>query len=104
MRCIGTMNIESVVSRRRWPARRGEHRRNRVRTPERLYLVWRLGRTRSRQLRYKEYLRRYIDDARAISASPLLVTPMCRRIFGPDGRLTDALGPYANAMKEVAAE
>jgi len=53
---------------------------------------------------YKEYLRRYIDDARAISATPLLVTPMCRRTFGPDGKLDDALGPYASAMKEVAAE
>ena len=29
---------------------------------------------------------------------------MCRRTFGPDGKLNDALRPYANAMKEVAAE
>ena len=53
---------------------------------------------------FKEYLRRYIDDSRAIGATPLLVTPMCRRTFGPDGKLNDALRPYANAMKEVAAE
>ena len=53
---------------------------------------------------YKEYLRRYVDDARAIGGTPLLVTPMCRRIFGPDGQLDDALGSYANAMKEVATE
>ena len=53
---------------------------------------------------FKEYLRWYIDDARAIGASPLLVTPMCRRIFSQGGKLDDALRPYANAMKEVAAE
>ena len=29
---------------------------------------------------------------------------MCRRIFSQDGKLDDALGRYANAMKEVAAE
>jgi len=30
--------------------------------------------------------------------------PMVRRTFGEDGKLTDALERYANAMKEVAAE
>jgi lysophospholipase L1-like esterase len=34
----------------------------------------------------------------------VLVTPMVRRVFDKDGKLTDALAPYANAMKEVAAE
>ena len=53
---------------------------------------------------YKMYLRQYIDDARAIGAKPVLVTPMCRRNFKPDGKLADALLPYANAMKEVARE
>jgi lysophospholipase L1-like esterase len=53
---------------------------------------------------YKEYLRQYIHDSRAIGAKPVLVTPMCRRIFAADGKLDDALLPYANAMKEVAAE
>lgn len=52
---------------------------------------------------YKDFLRRYIDDARNIGATPILVTPMCRRIFdGP--KLKDALLPYSDAMKEVAAE
>ena len=52
---------------------------------------------------YKEFLRRYIDEARAIGATPILVTPMCRRTFnGP--KLQDALLPYSEAMKEAAAE
>ena len=48
--------------------------------------------------------RRYIDQSRAIGAKPVLATPRYRRTFTKDGKLKDALVPYANAMKEVAAE
>ena len=53
---------------------------------------------------YRDCLRRYIDDARATGATPVLVTPMHRRTFDRDGKLTDILRPYADAMKVVAAE
>jgi len=53
---------------------------------------------------YKDYLRRYIDDSRAIGASPILVTPMVRRTFDSAGKLIDGLAPYADAMKDVAIE
>ena len=53
---------------------------------------------------YRVYLRRYIDDARAIGAIPILVTPMVRRTFEPDGTLKDDLQRYADAMKAVGAE
>lgn len=53
---------------------------------------------------YRVNLRRYIDEARAIGAVPILVTPMVRRTFKPDGKLDDTLAPYAEAMKIVAAE
>jgi len=53
---------------------------------------------------YRDYLRRYLDDARAIGATPILVTPMVRRTFKPDGTLDDILIPYADAMKAVANE
>ncbi len=53
---------------------------------------------------YKEYLRQYIDETRAVGAEPVLVTPMCRRTFTADGKLNDTLLPYANAMKAVALE
>jgi lysophospholipase L1-like esterase len=53
---------------------------------------------------YRENLRRYIDDARAAGATPVLVTPMLRRNWNPDGTLLDILQPYADAMKAVAAE
>lgn len=53
---------------------------------------------------YKENLRRYVDEARASHATPILVTPMVRRAFGADGKLVDDLERYSAAMKEVAAE
>jgi 6-phosphogluconolactonase len=53
---------------------------------------------------YRDFLRRYIDETRAAGATPILVTPMCRRDFGADGQLQNGLRPYADAMKAVAAE
>lgn len=59
---------------------------------------------------YKERLRRFIDESRAIGAVPILVTPMVRRQFDAQGKVVDApppsrpLSAYANAMKEVALE
>jgi lysophospholipase L1-like esterase len=53
---------------------------------------------------YRDFLRRYVDEARAANATPIFVTPMYRRNFDKDGKLTDILQPYADAMKAVAAE
>ena len=47
---------------------------------------------------YREFLRRYIDDTRSSGGIAVLITPMCRR------STPDNLGPYADAMKAVAAE
>ncbi len=53
---------------------------------------------------YSDNLRRYIDEARAAGATPVLITPMHRRTLNDDGTLLDILQPYADAMKAVAAE
>ena len=53
---------------------------------------------------YRDFLRRYVDESRAARATPIFVTPMYRRTFDADGKLTDILQPYADAMKAVAAE
>jgi lysophospholipase L1-like esterase len=53
---------------------------------------------------YQTNLCRYIDDARAAGATPILITPMVRRTFGADGQLEDPLQRYADAMKRVGAE
>ena len=53
---------------------------------------------------YKDFLRRYVDESRAMGAKPILITPMVRRIFRADGKLANELQPYADAMKQVAEE
>jgi lysophospholipase L1-like esterase len=53
---------------------------------------------------FRDYLRRYIQEAWSIGATPILVTPMHRRSFTQDGKLSDNLKPYADAMKAVAEE
>jgi lysophospholipase L1-like esterase len=52
---------------------------------------------------FQDNLRKYIDDARAIGAVPILVTPVARRTF-EDGNARTTLTPYADAMKRVAKE
>ncbi len=63
---------------------------------------------------YKEYLRKYIDETRALDATPVLVTPIVRKYFengkisqkGRHNLSTDGSHDldYVLAMKEVAAE
>lgn len=52
---------------------------------------------------YRENLRQFIREARAIQARPVLVTSVARRVY-ENGRLTSSLGPYVEAVKAVAAE
>jgi len=53
---------------------------------------------------YAENLTRFIVEARAADAKPILVTSLARRIFQPDGKLRGELAPYAEAARKVAAE
>lgn len=57
------------------------------------------------QTTYKEFLRRYVDEARAAGAKPILVTSLARRNFNAEGQIaTDILTTYAEACRQVAAE
>jgi lysophospholipase L1-like esterase len=53
---------------------------------------------------FRDYLRRYVQYARAAGARPVLVTPMERRQFGNDGKLAPSLQAYADAMLAVGKE
>jgi len=68
---------------------------------------------------YKEYLRKYVNETRALGAIPILATPMCRKYFSGatitrSGRhdlgdtykvpVTDHTYDYPYAMQEVATE
>jgi lysophospholipase L1-like esterase len=53
---------------------------------------------------YKADLEHFVSDARAHGTVPVLVTPVNRRTFGPDGKLTNSLGDYPEAVRQVARE
>jgi lysophospholipase L1-like esterase len=53
---------------------------------------------------YREYLARYIEEAKKAGIKPVLVTPVARRTFDKDGKPTTTLGPYADATKKVAKD
>jgi len=51
---------------------------------------------------YSDYLRRYIADARAIGAVPVIVTSLSRRGYR-DGHVIEDLKPFPDAARQVAA-
>jgi lysophospholipase L1-like esterase len=53
---------------------------------------------------YKETLKRYLDEARKRGATPVLVTPMHRRLFDGDGKVRNSLGDYPEAVRQLARE
>ena len=53
---------------------------------------------------YQDNLRRYIAEAGAAGAIPVLVTSVARRNYTKEGKLFSTLQPYVDAMKKVGAE
>jgi lysophospholipase L1-like esterase len=56
------------------------------------------------QSTYPANLARYVHEARAAGAIPILITPMVRRNFMPDGTVRMELAPWADAARKVAKE
>ena len=52
---------------------------------------------------YPEFLAKFVDEARAAGAKPILVTSLARRVFDGDKLRTD-LEPYAEAVRKVGKE
>ncbi|WP_443751281.1 rhamnogalacturonan acetylesterase [Asticcacaulis solisilvae] len=61
------------------------------------------GRSTDLATEYPANLKRYVTEARAAGAIPVLVTPLTRRAF-KNGSLQDDLQPWAEAVKSVAKE
>jgi lysophospholipase L1-like esterase len=61
------------------------------------------GRSTDLATEFPANMKRYVEDVRAAGAKPILVTPLTRRQF-IDGKLQDDLGPWADAVRKVAAE
>lgn len=53
---------------------------------------------------YRDNLRRFITEARAKGATPILATPVARRKFDPSGKLVPTHGDYPEAMRLVGKE
>ena len=53
---------------------------------------------------YLQYMSRYVDEARAAGAKPILVTSMTRRHFNFAGKIESDLLPYVDSVKKLAAE
>jgi lysophospholipase L1-like esterase len=53
---------------------------------------------------YKTDLKRFVADAKAKGAQPVLVTSMNRKSFNSSGEVTNTLGDYPEAVRQVAKE
>ena len=53
---------------------------------------------------YREYMARYVDNARAAGAKPVLVTSLTRRQWDRSGKIKSSLAPYAEVVKKLARE
>ncbi len=61
------------------------------------------GRSTNLSTEFPANLRRYVSEARAAGAIPILVTPLTRRQFA-GGQLDRDLDPWANTVRKVSAE
>ena len=53
---------------------------------------------------YNAYLKVFIAEARRRGAMPILISPVQRRQFGPDGKIRNSHGDYPAAVASVARE
>jgi lysophospholipase L1-like esterase len=63
-----------------------------------------LARETNLETEYPANLKRYIEEARTHGIEPILVTPLSRRYYGPDGKIHSDLLAHAAAMRKVATE
>ncbi|WP_231472312.1 rhamnogalacturonan acetylesterase [Pseudoxanthomonas suwonensis] len=61
------------------------------------------GRSTDLEREFPDNLRRYVGEARAAGAVPVLLTPLTRRQFR-EGKLVDDLAPWAESIRRVAKE
>jgi|SRR5712692_4846101 len=53
---------------------------------------------------YKADLKRFVAEARKLGGIPVLVTPMHRRAFDAQGKITNSHGDYPEAVRQTAKE
>ena len=77
------------------------------------YLIMQFGHNDQKQIAagsggpfttYKAEMKRHVDGVRARGGIPIIVSPMERRNFNPDGTIKPTLADYAEASRQVASE
>jgi lysophospholipase L1-like esterase len=53
---------------------------------------------------FRTFMARYVDESRAIGATPILVTSLVRRLYTEDGRIRTSQTPYVDAVRALAIE
>ena len=53
---------------------------------------------------YRSHMARYVDEARAIGATPVLITSLVRRIYNENGTIRTTQTPYVEAVRALALE
>jgi pectinesterase len=53
---------------------------------------------------YRAFMARYVDESRAIGATPILVTSLVRRIYNPDGTIKTTQTAYVETVRALARE
>src|SRR2546428_1532757 len=53
---------------------------------------------------YKADLKKFVDSARQRGGIPVLITPVQRRTFDQNGRITNSHGDYPEAVRQIARE
>ncbi|GGY72683.1 rhamnogalacturonan acetylesterase [Pseudoduganella plicata] len=61
------------------------------------------GRSTDLKTEFPVNMARYVDEVKALGATPVLVTPLTRRSF-KDGKLENNLQPWANVIRTVAQD
>jgi len=61
-----------------------------------------LGRSTDLATEFPANMKHFADDVRSTGAKPVLITPLERRTFR-DGKLSNGLGPWADAVRSVAS-
>lgn len=56
------------------------------------------------QTTYRANMARYVDEVRAIGATPVLVTSLVRRLYKDDGTIRTTQTPYVEVVRTLAAE
>lgn len=61
------------------------------------------GRSTDLEIEFPENMRRYVEEIRAARATPILFTPLTRRLF-EDGEVVRDLDPWADVVRRIAEE